>query len=590
MTRLPQPGEDAGNWGALLNSFLEVEHTATGELKRASIIESAEQTSNKGVANGYAGLGATGVVPAGQLGSGGVSSGVFLRGDRTWARPIVDNVVSAYNVQDYGAVGDGITDDTAAIQAAIDAASTGGIIYLPPATYIVDPAVSLRLSSNQTLMGAGRASILKVKDNSNVLNNLVKAESVDRVVLDNFAIDGNRSNQDASDTVAVHYGIYVSTSSNCRVNNIYVHDTTGVGIHVYNSTGTVVTNCESSGNRYHGFECEQDTSTLWQGNRGHNNDRHGIFISPGEVGGTGSIGNVIDGNSFDSNSQYGIALGIDAAGLSIGLTKDNLISNNSVTSNAYYGISVYRVDDTTIANNIVAYNGYFGIYLYRAERNQVIGNRLRNNSQSGDGAYDEILIEGYNDSQASKHNLLQGNYIYIDGAVRAKYAIREATSGDGPNVIKDNYVPSDGTLGGILLQNADTSYTLLSDTPADNAESLRTFNQGVAIAANATLSGATMGFDAPFGTAALRFYNGNSGGNIQLVAPNGNLDVYLGGSNTFSATSTALIAQNQFRIALSQPPASATDAGDTGAVAWDNDYMYVCTATNTWKRVALATW
>lgn len=37
-------------------------------------------------------------------------------------------------------------------------------------------------------------------------------------------------------------------------------------------------------------------------------------------------------------------------------------------------------------------------------------------------------------------------------------------------------------------------------------------------------------------------------------------------------------------------PASSTATGTAGQVAWDADYFYVCTATDTWKRVALATW
>jgi hypothetical protein len=37
-------------------------------------------------------------------------------------------------------------------------------------------------------------------------------------------------------------------------------------------------------------------------------------------------------------------------------------------------------------------------------------------------------------------------------------------------------------------------------------------------------------------------------------------------------------------------PASASAAGVAGDVAWDSDYFYVCTAANTWKRVAIATW
>jgi hypothetical protein len=37
-------------------------------------------------------------------------------------------------------------------------------------------------------------------------------------------------------------------------------------------------------------------------------------------------------------------------------------------------------------------------------------------------------------------------------------------------------------------------------------------------------------------------------------------------------------------------PTSATGPGAAGTVFWDSDYVYVCIATDTWKRVAIATW
>ena len=42
--------------------------------------------------------------------------------------------------------------------------------------------------------------------------------------------------------------------------------------------------------------------------------------------------------------------------------------------------------------------------------------------------------------------------------------------------------------------------------------------------------------------------------------------------------------------ALNTAPSSATDTGVLGEIRYTADYMYVCTATNTWKRSALATW
>ena len=44
------------------------------------------------------------------------------------------------------------------------------------------------------------------------------------------------------------------------------------------------------------------------------------------------------------------------------------------------------------------------------------------------------------------------------------------------------------------------------------------------------------------------------------------------------------------KIGWGTAPASATASGTTGSIAWDNDYVYVCVATNTWKRSPLATW
>ena len=45
-----------------------------------------------------------------------------------------------------------------------------------------------------------------------------------------------------------------------------------------------------------------------------------------------------------------------------------------------------------------------------------------------------------------------------------------------------------------------------------------------------------------------------------------------------------------FRITASNPPANSTSTGVAGTVAWDSTHIYVCIATNTWKRVAIATW
>lgn len=57
------------------------------------------------------------------------------------------------SVKDFGAVGDGVTDDTAAIQAAFDAANNK-TLYLPDGNYLVTSQVNL--SANVMVFGAGR--------------------------------------------------------------------------------------------------------------------------------------------------------------------------------------------------------------------------------------------------------------------------------------------------------------------------------------------------------------------------------------------------------------------------------------------------
>jgi hypothetical protein len=43
-------------------------------------------------------------------------------------------------------------------------------------------------------------------------------------------------------------------------------------------------------------------------------------------------------------------------------------------------------------------------------------------------------------------------------------------------------------------------------------------------------------------------------------------------------------------LASSGTPASATATGITGTINWDASYLYVCTATNTWKRTSISSW
>jgi hypothetical protein len=54
---------------------------------------------------------------------------------------------------------------------------------------------------------------------------------------------------------------------------------------------------------------------------------------------------------------------------------------------------------------------------------------------------------------------------------------------------------------------------------------------------------------------------------------------------------TGSIKSSQYRLStLNTAPSSASDTGTLGEIRIDANYIYICTATNTWKRVAIATW
>jgi|VirMetMinimDraft_7_1064189.scaffolds.fasta_scaffold00359_15 hypothetical protein len=62
------------------------------------------------------------------------------------------------------------------------------------------------------------------------------------------------------------------------------------------------------------------------------------------------------------------------------------------------------------------------------------------------------------------------------------------------------------------------------------------------------------------------------------------------GINTPSPTAVLDINADTMRLRTAKTPASAGASGTQGDISWDANYVYVCVATDTWKRSAIATW
>jgi hypothetical protein len=79
------------------------------------------------------------------------------------------------------------------------------------------------------------------------------------------------------------------------------------------------------------------------------------------------------------------------------------------------------------------------------------------------------------------------------------------------------------------------------------------------------------------GTAATTLISGRNNGSIDLGSSSAKFkDVYLNTGRVLTGN-------------MSAPPANATAAGTIGDILFTTTHIYVCTATNTWKRVAIAT-
>ncbi len=93
--------------------------------------------------------------------------------------------------------------------------------------------------------------------------------------------------------------------------------------------------------------------------------------------------------------------------------------------------------------------------------------------------------------------------------------------------------------------------------------------------------------------------NGNIGAELQLQgATSGQLSIIVNpvaGTGTYAfrtgtGSTYTLLDSGGPLITPTSTPASASAAGVAGTIAWDASFIYVCVSTNSWKRVAIATW
>jgi Pectate lyase superfamily protein len=134
------------------------------------------------------------------------------------------------NVRWFGARGDGATNDTAAIQAAINAVGlVGGAVLIPPGTFCVD---NLTISASRvTITGLGKTSILAKNGDFNALITVGPSVDVDNVVIRDLMITTKQGVTPAG------WGIFCNSSASwLTLDSIYMLGMAfGIGLQpVYN--------------------------------------------------------------------------------------------------------------------------------------------------------------------------------------------------------------------------------------------------------------------------------------------------------------------------------------------------------------------
>lgn len=179
------------------------------------------------------------------------------------------------NVIEYGAKGDGTTDDSSAIQSALDAVKdNGGIIYFPQGIYLLKSHVLFY--SNQTLWFENGAKLLQGAAIDNLLMSYCGSDVTEYNGTHDCVIYGGIFDGGSYTTNNTLVGIVHSkniTFENCTFKNAY-----GIwhNLEINSSYNVKVINCDFEGSRKTGgngcmiqIDAINNTSTWpWDGNRG----------------------------------------------------------------------------------------------------------------------------------------------------------------------------------------------------------------------------------------------------------------------------------------------------------------------------------
>lgn len=305
--------------------------------------------------------------------------------------PMAYENVSIFDVTmpDYGATGDGVTDDAAAIQAALDAAgAAGGTVLIPAGTYIINTKLDVDAGDNVRIVGVGRPIIQAGAS----IAGLIDANGVNDLAIEGIRLNG------ASNISSNGRNLEITGCTNVVVREVESYDLstgTTAGIYVNGSNRVKLLNniIRDIGRAIYftGGDCNDFEIA---GNEIYNHGRLGISIE-GSASVNHSRGHIHHNYLHDHEDQGSGRLQIVVGGNDANLNQDIAISNNVVVGNGVHfndgttpgsadQIIVQRTDGFVIEGNASRDGGDRGITVSQQAKNGIVrGNIVTGNDTAG---------------------------------------------------------------------------------------------------------------------------------------------------------------------------------------------------------------
>lgn len=245
-----------------------------------------------------------------------------------------------------------VPENYPSIQEAINNADEGDTIYVKTGTYYENLVINKSIS----LIG------------DSARYTMIDANSAEDVIW----INQSEVNITSLRMINGSYGVRLSSSTKCNIQDCYIDGNSNSGIFLFNSSNCFVTNCRIAVNMYEGIHLERSShntiincsilssgvSGIWICNSSTSNtildcDIHSIIY--------GGYGIVIHSNSSSNTIKSCDIYSNDGDGVWIYDSSDNLVMNCYLANN-HNGICLSG-SDNLVANSSIQRNEYYGIFI-----------------------------------------------------------------------------------------------------------------------------------------------------------------------------------------------------------------------------------